>query len=530
MTALPDALGDLVNLVALDVSFNQLTSLPMDIATLPLLTTLDVSSNQLTTLPLSVSSSLFSSSYPANSFFTPATIERASKPLPSLRQLLASDNKLIADSIPVKDLPPDLSNCHLGNNPLGMAKGLVHALSQLSKLKQVILEGTDLTDDSFASVRGFVVLELLDLGKTKVTEKVGEIFEGRSISWEGEEVEDGVRVIIGSGIKKEPWEIIAEKGRSKAGSIIIPHSQQMEPVKESWEIDAENGLLTEGGRRRARAVEAVQSSSVDLSTPLRSSSSLSQNTSPTPTLTQYYDSVLSTLTLPRSLPSTHTRTRSLAPMLSDGSDPTVPAPTLPLPIIVSQSFASTLRILVLSNRRVDPSIILPAGIVESEPLLPALEELRLDCCGLCDPLSVLDSQESHKEPIFSILASLFPSLTSLDLSDNKLTSLSGVRALLIPDPARKTRGLKVLKVRGNKINDLMGLEAVAQVLQSEGRVEAWRLEELDLRDNEIAKLPPMLGYLPLDVLLVEGNTFRVPARRVWEREGSNIAMVSLGCY
>ncbi len=25
--------------------------------------------------------------------------------------------------------------------------------------------------------------------------------------------------------------------------------------------------------------------------------------------------------------------------------------------------------------------------------------------------------------------------------------------------------------------------------------------------------------LPLDVLLVDGNTFRVPARRVWEKDG-----------
>ncbi|KAF8499974.1 hypothetical protein JB92DRAFT_2980621 [Gautieria morchelliformis] len=518
LTILPDTLGDLVNLVVLDLSSNQLTSLPTDIATLPMLTTLDVSSNQLTTLPLSVVASSSSSSNSASSFFAPATIERASKPLPSLRQLLASGNKLVANNVPVKDLPPDLSKCDLGNNPLGMAKNLVHALSQLSKLKQVILEGTNLTNDSFAAVKGFATLELLDLGKTKVTEKVGEIFPGRPISWEGEEIEDGVRVILGSRIKKEPWEIIAEKGRSRKAQT-IPDSQQAEPLKEAWEVEAENGLLTEGGRRRARAA-AAQLSSVDLSPTARSSSSSSQNPSPTPTLTQYYDSAVSALTLPRSLPRAHTRSRSLAPMLSDGSDPTVPAPTLPLPVIVSQPFASTLRVLVLSNRRLDPSFILPANIVESEPLLPALEELRLDCCSLCDSVSVLVSDDSHKDPIFSILASLFPSLTSLDLSDNKLTCLSGVRALLIPDPARKTRGLKALKVRGNRISDLMGLEAVAQVLKSEGRVEAWRLEELDIRDNEIAKLPPMLGYLPLDVLLVEGNTFRVPARRVWEREGT----------
>ena len=85
-------------------------------------------------------------------------------------------------------------------------------------------------------------------------------------------------------------------------------------------------------------------------------------------------------------------------------------------------------------------------------------------------------------------------------------------------------------MRGNKINDLMGLEAVVQVLKSEGRVEAWRPEELDIRDNEIAKLPLMSGYLPLDVLLVEGDTFRVPARHVWEHEGSNATMANHDCH
>jgi len=43
---------------------------------------------------------------------------------------------------------------------------------------------------------------------------------------------------------------------------------------------------------------------------------------------------------------------------------------------------------------------------------------------------------------------------------------------------------------------------------------------LDLRDNEIGKLPAELGLLPLDVLLVDGNTFRIPPRRIWEREGT----------
>ena len=33
----------------------------------------------------------------------------------------------------------------------------------------------------------------------------------------------------------------------------------------------------------------------------------------------------------------------------------------------------------------------------------------------------------------------------------------------------------------------------------------WMLEELDLRDNEIGRLPAKLGILPLEVFLVDGN-------------------------
>jgi Leucine-rich repeat (LRR) protein len=36
-------------------------------------------------------------------------------------------------------------------------------------------------------------------------------------------------------------------------------------------------------------------------------------------------------------------------------------------------------------------------------------------------------------------------------------------------------------------------------------VPDWKLEELDLRDNEISNLPGELGLLPLDVFLVDGN-------------------------
>jgi hypothetical protein len=56
------------------------------------------------------------------------------------------------------------------------------------------------------------------------------------------------------------------------------------------------------------------------------------------------------------------------------------------------------------------------------------------------------------------------------------------------------------------LTDLDGFQNLALMFKGNRQVEEWKLEELDLRDNEIGKLPPELGMLPLDVFLVDGNT------------------------
>ena len=131
-----------------------------------------------------------------------------------------------------------------------------------------------------------------------------------------------------------------------------------------------------------------------------------------------------------------------------------------------------------------------------------------------------------------LLARLFPSLRSLDLSYNMLTSAALTRDALAelilatstsndntstntendnehdsPPPPPPHTGLRQLRLRGNKLTDLDGFTALAEAFKGHRDVPGWKVEELDLRDNEIGRLPPELGLLPMDVFLVDGNTY-----------------------
>ncbi|KAI0351781.1 L domain-like protein [Trametes cingulata] len=388
-------------------------------------------------------------------------------------------------------------------------------------------------------------------------------------------------------VSKEPWEIEAEQGllsegakrRARAlaaaaaaqssspsastsgpnGSTSTP---QKKPVieKEPWEIEAEQGLLSAGARRRARAAAVLAATSSSSTAPGEPSRPAAETPSPThspspsstPTTVasalahpQYYSASTQTLTLPPSTPpskAAHARSFSLvAPSWSKGPGGAVselalaiPAPTLPLAAITAQPFAQTLKVLILANRRNDPSFSIPTS---PGAFLPNLEELSLENCNLGDSVPVShvgeggdDFSQRTSEPLLPLLARLFPSLRTLDLSYNALTSaaLTGdaLSSLIFADPpstgqdgsARK--GLRQLRLRGNRLNELDGFQQLAERFKGNRDIPEWKLEELDLRDNEIGKLPPELGMLPLDVFLVDGNTFRIPPRRVWEREGT----------
>ncbi|XP_006459553.1 hypothetical protein AGABI2DRAFT_201906 [Agaricus bisporus var. bisporus H97] len=620
LASVPDTLADLSMLANLDLSHNKLTALPNVLFALPELTHLNISHNTLTSLPFNA---YFASLDPrsrnnhnkSTDFFAPEIV-RAITPLPKLLVMEASHNCITADSIDTT-LPKTLVRIDLSSNPLGSSRNLLKVLGNLPRIKQIMMEKADIGDDSFPfdlfPPASFPSLKVLDLAETGVTkESVCTALKGMkqelNHDFTRDDPPDGVtRVIVGKKVMKEAWEIELEKraydrvnrsfdlggewvetprptstspAPSSASNVTSVRSSSSrttknirEVVKEAWELEAEAGLLTEGGRRRARAAATPQEQDlrpkngdgIGKGRPL----SLSRS-SPVPSLTlsspQFYSASTQTLTLPPSQPpkpAGHNRTFSLATKMipssssssSCAADMAVPPPSLPLNAIAIQPFAHSLRSLTLVNRRADRSFALPSSTsIDPHGFLPCLEELDLEGCNFSDMVPVLRADVSPSlsssppsspptnfrtnEPLLPLLATLFPSLRTLNLSYNALTSSALTQEALFalvlsfhPDGQRENgvamtntaatkKGLRHLRLRGNRITDLDGFTGLAGMFKGNRDVSEWKLEELDLRDNEIGRLPPEIGLLPLDVFLVDGNTFRVPQRRVWEREGT----------
>ena len=495
-----------------------------------------------------------------------------------------SYNRISANAID-ETIPVSLTKIDLSGNPLGSSQSLLRNLASLKRLKELKLEKSEIGNDSFPSAlfstAPFPNLRLLDVSETKVTlEPVKAALklmkQELNFDFTTEDPPDGVvRVLVGKRIIKEAWELELERrakdrvmntttltddwttsasprsddqasaidpmptSKPTAEPVKMPVAEVMKTqdkpstgvVKEAWEIEAEQGLLTEGGRRRARAAAAAAQSqnngNIGLGMPSTKSSS------PPPLSSgsglnnpQYFTLSTQTLRLPPSAPPAkstgHSRAFSLAAptpsAVSSGvtqtGDISVPTPTLPLSVIIAQPFAQTLRVLILANRRMDRSFALPSTPGSISGFLPCLEELDLEGCNLTDLVTVYPDSNSGRttpprstELILPTLAKLFPSLQTLNLSYNGLTNASltsdALSTLILTSPHRK--GLRHLRLRGNKLSDLDGFLSLAEGFKGNRNIPGWKLEELDLRDNEIGKLPPELGLLPLDVFLVDGN-------------------------
>jgi Leucine-rich repeat (LRR) protein len=479
----------------------------------------------------------------SSGFFSPSEIVRATRPLPRLTSLDASHNKIISSAIHHDSLPQDLKTFSLAYNPLGDVAELLASLSALTQLVALRLSRCDIDDTSFpatllSSANGptFPKLAVLDLEETRATQAaVSRSLSGltQSIDFEasvGDErtVPTGtLAAAVGKRIVREAWEIEADRHvqrlrerRSAPNLKVTPVSESPPPPpplplpvqKEQWEIDAEQGLLSDGVQLRARAEAAAQRAADDSGAVVGPTVIAASHT--TPVLGRHWDSHTLTLTLP---PSTGRSVRHGAG--AAGGEKSLPRVTLPLALILTQPFADTLRTLDLRGRRAEPGIILPTSNDGSSPLLPRLETLNLEGCALSDV--VPGAELADAGGTLGVLAQLFPSLRNLELAYNNFTGAALGRGVLEQllfaadgDDGRRV-GLRRLVLCGNKIEELHGLRELAQIVFGAGAdvvntkavelCEKWTLEELDVRENSIAVLPGELGLLPLDSFLVDGN-------------------------
>ncbi len=434
----------------------------------------------------------------------------------------------------------------LSRNPIcDEGASLIRSLATLPSLKELRMQECHISDaglpqEAIESSQSFTSLEALDLSQNEsLTEAAvrAKLFSERKLhvvqdidmTANHDTSKDSnsfvpIRLAVGKIIHKGLWEIEVEKQEPKKepapSTATVTVGSTPKPVphpivkKEQWELDAEAGLNTAGGRRRAEAkLGAQESDAATQGTPSTSSN-------PVLSLDKYYTSSHATLSLPPALPIpkgrlAHNRSQSIhsSQVGSGGYDPAVPLQTVPLSLILEHPWSATLRVLGLSNRRADVRIVQPLLDSVHSNMLPRLEELKLDGCNLSDTIRIGDEHSSVSlsvstslppgkkgdtltESTIRALMRLFPNLKVLDVSFNNLTTLDGVEEMFLPPLASSEGngsglrgGLRVLRARSNQIDDkgLVPLIALCQKFR-QTRCEQWKGEEIDMRENSIAKV------------------------------------------
>lgn len=183
-------------------------------------------------------------------------------------------------------------------------------------------------------------------------------------------------------------------------------------------------------------------------------------------------------------------------------------PTLPLASLAVWGWGASVRVLNLANNRIAALEVLGTASAGAAPLFPSLDSLDLSSNFLPSaiaspfPSSSTSSlppgivvDEAGTVPLLAALAALAPTLSTLSLRGNRLTSLSGIGALLAPSsvaPGSSARGVRRLDLAECRIRAVDDLCAVAERYDADegGARASWCCDELDLSMNDISAVRP----------------------------------------
>lgn len=490
--------------------------------------------------------------------------------------LLLQGNKLTGSAINAS-FPKSVVKVDLSRNPIGNeGASLIGSLATLPSLKELRMQECRISDvglpqDAVESAQSFISLEALDLSQNESLSEAAvraKLFSEREIivvqdidmtaNHDIPKSSDSfipIRLAVGKVIRKELWEIEAEKRatpRKNGGKRVEPHVAEddedpfgfgmgfgmkstpakrvgtpvQEPkggsapssptpaahpttMKEERELDAAAGSNTAAGRRRAEAKFAAQEPDAILETS-------SPPSKPVLTLDKYHTSTHATLSLPPALPIpkgrlAHNRSQSIHSSShaggGGGGDLTVPLQTLPLALIIRHPWSATLRVLELSNRRADVCIIQSLLNPGHSNILPKLEELKLDGCNLRDGVWIRDEDSSP---------SLLAATSSPPGKKGDALTEPTIRTLMRLFPR-----LKVLDLSFNNLTTLDGIEEMflPSFPTDDGSAEGsgGGLRVLRARSNQIDDN----GLVPLIALSQKFREAKVECER-WKGEEIDI--------
>ncbi|SGZ02131.1 BQ5605_C033g11189 [Microbotryum silenes-dioicae] len=541
-------------------------------------------------------------------------------PLTRLTELILSDNPFSPDVFqdPGWSFPSKLRELHLADSGLVETSFPALVFGKLAHLQELILAGADILSSPFhledvvdEESELFPSLTRLDLSRNSIDSLLHlEAFFVRHVK----------RPIEYVGLEKSIMNLVKAKGRPN-GDVegreevrIVLHDNPMREeqvrrralfgrpaasegfkegvevelanaaptkntvkrrvVKEQWEIDAENGLLTEGGRRRAR-IEAMRRAKEEeemrkeverrgekvevdetgtivgalLGLKVKDGDEKGQEAavgreqaqeeeapppeySPTPT--------------PVAPILTPEAPGAAAPAEASKDDPAIQLVSLAHKVISSTIDLSSKSLETLPTPLGSPPSHLssPSSLVLSRNQFRSLSTSALSAWTWANTLRSLDLSYNRltvftpDSPLLNLtslnlsnnqlteldpnLASSTSNLTSLDLSRNRLTSDSSLSPFFRLNSSTPS-SLTTLNLSGNSLSSLPALIELATTIRGPSSLDQARskhnlsLRSLDLRDNDLLKLETKLGWLPLGLeMWLSGNRFRVPRREVYD--------------